>query len=162
MNARERLMRLIARGGRFTIRELAAGACARYESAGRLVWELAREGVVRCIQPKRNGHRDGVALYEVAQAPKERRPNGAARMWAAMRALRHFTIPELVAAAEVQSNNAIKFVRALEKGGYLRVERPRRPGVVSGSAVYGLAIDAGPKLPKVACGGANNDPHKAA
>jgi hypothetical protein len=101
VNGRERLMRVIAQGGRFTVPQLADAAPASRESASRLIWELCRAGVMRCLQPKRNGHRGGVALYEVVREPEERRPNGRARIWLAMRMLRRFTVPDLVATAEV-------------------------------------------------------------
>jgi len=164
MNARERIMRVIAQGGRFTIPSLVDAAPASYESTSRLVWELARAGVMRCIEPKRNGVRGGAALYEVMHnTPEERqrRPSGRARMWLAMRMLRRFTLPDICATAEVEDNNALQFTRSLMKGGFLRCEVPRRSGVTAGSAMYALAIDAGPMAPQVRRDGEIHDPNKA-
>lgn len=60
ISARERMLRMITQLGRFTIRQLSEACGARYDNANRLVWQLVREGDVRCESPKKLNGRESV------------------------------------------------------------------------------------------------------
>lgn len=71
------------------------------------------------------------------------------RAWQSMRMLRRFTVPDLVATAEVRNDNAGNYVRALLDAGFLRVVKPKREGVKGGHPIYLLVRNTGPKPPLV-------------
>jgi hypothetical protein len=72
-----------------------------------------------------------------------------ARVWAAMRILRQFTIPDLIASAEAERHNVQRFCFGLARTGYLRIVRPRVSGVKAASTVYSLVNDSGPFAPRL-------------
>lgn len=74
---------------------------------------------------------------------------GRARMWTAMRVLRTFSVPEVVATAEVSVTAAHKYLRALERAGYLQVAREKQNGRTGGHVLYRLSRDTGPYAPRL-------------
>jgi hypothetical protein len=146
---RNRLARAMEASLRFTIPQLAETTGATYESAGRLVWELKKSGAVRCEQPKRNGHRGGVAVYVLEGKGAAPKRSGRYPAWRSMRMFRRFQIKALIATAGIGENNAIKFVLGLERAGYLFCDLPCRSGIGMGGAVYALIRDTGPLPPRV-------------
>lgn len=85
--------------------------------------------------------------------------NARYRAWQSMRILRRFTLPDLVATAEINNNNAQKYVDALSKGGYLRLVKPRASGVKGGHAVWQLVKNTGPNPPRIWSNGRIWDPN---
>lgn len=71
-----------------------------------------------------------------------------ARSWQSMRVLRRFTLPDLVATAEIGAANAKAYTIALRRAGYVRCVLARRAGK-GGHAVYMLARNTGPRAPMV-------------
>jgi hypothetical protein len=134
---------------RFTIADLTAEARTNYSNANRLTWELQRKGLVRCESPKANQRRKDTAIYVLEREPSPRPATAHQRIWAAMRILKQFTIPELAATAEAGKNNVEFYTLGLARDGYLRIVRPRVPGVKAGSAIYALINDSGPVAPRV-------------
>ena len=78
-----------------------------------------------------------------------RQPKARDRIWASMRIMVRFSIPELVATAETTKANAAKYVRGLAHAGYLRVVAPKRNGAKGGHAVYQLIRNTGPRAPRL-------------
>lgn len=74
---------------------------------------------------------------------------GRSRMWQAMRVLRRFTAPDLIATAEVGDSAAAKYVRYLLRAGYLRCVVAKVNGRTGGHAHYRLVKDTGPFAPRV-------------
>jgi hypothetical protein len=70
-----------------------------------------------------------------------------AKAWQAMRILRRFTLPQVEMSAEIGESNLQRFVRALTRSGFLRLDRARRPGIPASCNVYRLVRDTGPKAP---------------
>ena len=89
-----------------------------------------------------------------------RKPVARDRAWQSMRMLRQFSIPDLVATAEIGAENAAKYVRGLERAGYLRVGQPQRAGVKAGHAIYRLVRDSGPRAPRMQSNGQTYDPNQ--
>ncbi len=90
-----------------------------------------------------------------ARSPKRHAHGLRARMWRAMRLLTKFTIDDLLLRAARGDeagarNNAVKYVNALEHGGYLVRMKHREPGEAPTSQGYFrwiLLRDTGPKPP---------------
>jgi len=133
---------------RFTIADLTAAARTNYLNANRLTWQMQREGLVRCESPKANQRRKDTAIYVLEREPSPRPATAHQRVWAAMRILKQFTIPELAATAEAGKNNVEFYTLGLARDGYLRIVRPRLSGVKAGSAIYALVNDVGPIAPR--------------
>lgn len=133
-----------------TIAELAQAAGASYAAANRYVWQLKRNGVVREIS-KATGRRDGFAIYMVARETEQPAAKITARerLWRAIRIRRRFTIEEIRITAGASKNNALKYVLALTRAGYLRMEVPRRSGKLMGGAIYAIARDNGVSAPQM-------------
>ncbi|EAU53560.1 hypothetical protein [Mariprofundus ferrooxydans] len=81
------------------------------------------------------------------------------RAWQSMRMLRRFTIPEIVATAEISDSNATKYIRALVASGHLRIARAKRHGSAGGHAIYAVANNSGPIQPVAGKGGVVFDPN---
>ena len=73
--------------------------------------------------------------------------NARQRLWNAMRIYKLFTIAELAPVADASPANVQKYLRALAQAGYLRLERAKRNGAVSGHAVWRLVRNSGPRCP---------------
>ncbi|WP_435100791.1 hypothetical protein [Arhodomonas sp. AD133] len=92
------------------------------------------------------------------RVPTPRR-KARARLWQSMRVLRVFDTPSLCATAEAGADNAKRYVRALERVGVVRLQRPRQSGVKGGHAVHRLIRDLGPHAPRVQTDGRVWDPN---
>lgn len=90
----------------------------------------------------------------------KRTPRARDRAWQSMRILRQFSVPDLVATAEIGRDNAHKYVRGLRRAGYLRVVREKREGVTGGHEAYMLVRDTGPKAPRLQTDGNTYDPNE--
>jgi hypothetical protein len=75
--------------------------------------------------------------------------NARYRCWQAMRSLKTFEIPQVIAVSEASRANVQKYVRGLEKNGYLIRTRERESGRKSGNAMFRLAGNFGPLPPRV-------------
>jgi DNA-binding IclR family transcriptional regulator len=64
-----------------------------------------------------------------------------------MRILRRFTIPDLVATAEIQRANVQAYLIGLERAGYVRREAERQSGHRLKCVVFRLIHDTGPQAP---------------
>lgn len=82
-----------------------------------------------------------------------------ARIWQAMRVLRRFTLPDLVATAEANLANVRKYVVGLAKVGVVRVAAPKRNGKKGGHKVWMLSRDLGPFPPRLQRNGQVWDPN---
>ncbi len=91
---------------------------------------------------------------DLAGAPSAAR----GRLWHAMRMNRQFRIAELIALCAVRRKAAEKYLAALIKGGYVRVEERKRG--CKGS-VYTLIRNSGPFPPRAGRGAAVFDPNDA-
>lgn len=93
-----------------------------------------------------------------------RQPRARARAWTSMRVLTrcqgNFTLPDLVATAAIAESNARHYLRALDRGGYLRRLRKPEPGRASGHALWRLIRDTGPVAPRVRRDGEICDPNE--
>ena len=88
-----------------------------------------------------------------------RKPRARDRAWQSMRILRRFTMPQLVATAEITIDNARKYCNGLERAGFLRLTTPRNSGVRGGHKTYLLIRDPGPKSPRLRTNGITYDPN---
>jgi hypothetical protein len=78
---------------------------------------------------------------------KKQKKDGKQKVWNSMRWLGTFTLLDIVATAEVGEKNALKYLRSLEKCGYVRRIKDRRSGFVGGNIVWRLAKNTGPLRP---------------
>jgi len=81
------------------------------------------------------------------------------KAWDVIRVMRRFTLPELVAAAEIGPDNARKYCAGLRASGYLRVVQPKANGRKGGHLVYQLVRDTGPHAPRLQSDGTTYDPN---
>lgn len=86
------------------------------------------------------------------------RGNGRYRMWQSMRIKRVFTVPFLVATAEVTETNASKYLHALSRAGFVRQERAP-VGRTGGHGIWRLLRDSGPDAPRAQRSGGIWDPN---
>lgn len=70
------------------------------------------------------------------------------KMWNSMRQLHTFSVADLESTAEVGASHAQKLIKMLSNHGYLRLERPKREGVTGGHAIWRLARNTGPVVPR--------------
>lgn len=75
--------------------------------------------------------------------------NARQRIWNALRVYKRFTAAEIAPVAEATQDNVQKYLRALARSGYLRLERAKRNGCVDGHAVWKLLRNSGPRCPIV-------------
>lgn len=87
----------------------------------------------------------------------KRLPRARDRAWQSMRILRTFTLPDLVSTADIQPDNAKKYVIGLTNAGYVRCIREKDNGRKGGYAVYRLARDTGPHAPRLQADGRTYD-----
>lgn len=71
------------------------------------------------------------------------------RIWNALRIFKLFTAAEIAPVADASPANVQKYLRALARAGYLRLERPKRNGRVDGHAIWRLLRNSGPLCPIV-------------
>lgn len=86
-----------------------------------------------------------------------RQPRARDRAWQSIRIMRCFALPDLVATAEIGEDNAKKFVRGLERAGYLKRVQEKRNGHKGGHVVYRLVRDTGPHTPRLQTDGRTYD-----
>lgn len=128
---------------------------------------LIRRGFVEradigCYQLTRAGieaRESGVSLTSGPRAPltgrrRTRKVTFAARLWKAMRAMRSFTVDDLVALAVRAERDpltmAYRYVKAMERAGYVLATPRRKPGTAltsNGHKHYILVRDTGPEAP---------------
>ena len=89
-----------------------------------------------------------------------RNPRARDRAWQSMRILHQFTLPQLVATAEISIANVRKYCNGLERAGFLRLTTPRKSGVKGGHKVYLLINNTGPKAPRLRTNGITYDPNQ--
>lgn len=89
-----------------------------------------------------------------------RQPIARDRVWFSMRALRRFSLPELIETAEAGRSNCLKFALALERAGIVRRVRSRASGKKGGHVVWQLVRDLGPLAPRLQSDGRTYDPNK--
>lgn len=71
------------------------------------------------------------------------------RLWNALRIFKLFSAAEIGPVADASPANVQKYLRALARAGYLRLERAKRNGCVDGHAVWRLLRNNGPHCPIV-------------
>jgi len=75
------------------------------------------------------------------------------RMWQAMRIMREFATPELVAACELGGNgSALAYISALRRAGFVRTRQPHRGR--HQPAIHTLIRNSGPQPPAIVHSGA--------
>jgi hypothetical protein len=89
-----------------------------------------------------------------------RKPRARDRAWQSIRILRQFTVPDLMATAEIGRDNARKFLAGLWRAGYLRIVSAKQNGCRGGHTVYQLIRDAGPHAPRMQADGRTYDPNR--
>lgn len=89
-----------------------------------------------------------------------RQPRARDRAWQSMRILRRFTLPDLIATAEISADNARKYVRGLRRSGYITIDTPKAEGKKNGHEIYRLTRDTGPKAPRLQKDGNTYDPNE--
>lgn len=89
-----------------------------------------------------------------------RQPRARDRAWQSMRILRQFSLPDLVATAEIGQANARKYVIGLRRSGYLVLAREKDEGRAGGHEVYRLVRDTGPRAPRLQSDGCTYDPNQ--
>ncbi|MCB1826645.1 MAG: hypothetical protein KDJ54_19505 [Candidatus Competibacteraceae bacterium] len=75
--------------------------------------------------------------------------NARQRAWNGMRIFKRFSTVDLESSAEISTANLQKYVGALRRAGYVRLERPKRNGRALGHAIYRLVQCSGPRAPIV-------------
>lgn len=63
--------------------------------------------------------------------------------WTAMRIHKRFTSANIAATTRVGKANLLKYLKSLQRAGYVRIERARQSGKSRGHAVYRLTRDTG-------------------
>lgn len=102
-----------------------------------------------------------MARLEGAQTRAYNRlPRARDRAWQSMRILRLFTVPDLMATAEMGKANARKYINGLRSSGYLVVARPKQEGKKNGHEAYRLVRDTGPRAPRLQSDGRTYDPNQ--
>jgi hypothetical protein len=71
------------------------------------------------------------------------------RAWNALRIFKVFTAAEIGPVADIGATNLQKYLTALRRAGYLKLERAKRNGQVCGHAVWRLLRPSGPRCPIV-------------
>ncbi len=88
-----------------------------------------------------------------------RQPRARDRAWQSMRILRQFSLPDLMATAEIGKDNARKYIIGLRRAGYLVLARQKDDGRKGGHEIYRLVRDNGPKAPRLQTDGNTYDPN---
>lgn len=92
-----------------------------------------------------------------AISKRRNKPAAQLRLWAAMRILRRFTLPDLVTIAEVSYDHARKLLNRLDAAGYVRKAVANDNGYPGSYAVFLLYRDTGPKPPVIGLDGVAYD-----
>ncbi len=90
----------------------------------------------------------------------KRQPRARDRAWQSMRMLRTFTLPDLMATAEIGYDNIKKYIGGLECAGYLRRVRDKNNGRKGGHVAWMLVRNTGPRAPRLQSDGNTYDPNK--
>ncbi len=90
----------------------------------------------------------------------KRQPVARDRAWTSMRILIQFSLPDLMATAEIGKANARKYVTGLRRSGYLILARTKRDGSKNGHEIYRLVRDTGPQAPRLQTDGNTYDPNE--
>ncbi|WP_347279607.1 hypothetical protein [Plasticicumulans sp.] len=69
------------------------------------------------------------------------------RIWNAIRIYKRFTAFQILSGAGLNKSNVQKYLRALERAGYIAIARKKASGKTLGHAVYRLCRDTGPAHP---------------
>jgi len=85
--------------------------------------------------------------------------NARYRAWRSMRMLRQFSVPDLMATAEIGQSNVGKYLQALNACGYLRIIKEKRDGSRGGHVRYMLIKNTGPNQPRCRSDGTLYDPN---
>lgn len=67
--------------------------------------------------------------------------------WTAIRIHKRFTSSNIAATTGISANNLRMYLKALQKAGYLKIERPRQSGKSLGHAIWRLVRNTGPRHP---------------
>ncbi|MEJ1358304.1 MAG: hypothetical protein RPU42_14450 [Candidatus Sedimenticola sp. (ex Thyasira tokunagai)] len=89
-----------------------------------------------------------------------RQPIARDRAWQSMRILPHFSVPELMATAEIGNENARKYIKGLLQSGYLVIARKKQNGRKGGHEAYRLIRNTGPRAPRLQTDGNTYDPNE--
>ncbi|MFO1417286.1 MAG: hypothetical protein U1E83_01315 [Methylotetracoccus sp.] len=81
------------------------------------------------------------------------------RAWACMRYLGRFSPPEIQISADISYENLRKYLRALEKAGFVKRQRQKRNGEAAGHVIWLLVRNTGPKHPIARKWGGVYDPN---
>lgn len=76
-------------------------------------------------------------------------PVARQRAWNAIRIFKVFRASEIAAGADINEANLQKYLLALQRANYLRVERPKQNGKSLGHIVWRLVDNTGPHCPIV-------------
>lgn len=89
----------------------------------------------------------------------KRMPRARDRAWQSMRMLRRFCLRDLQATAEISYDNIKKYVRGLERSGYLRRVGRYESGRKGSHITWLLVRDTGPYAPRMQSDGSTYDPN---
>lgn len=89
----------------------------------------------------------------------KRAPRARDRIWFAVRALRRFDLPMIIATAEAGADNARRYLRGLADAGFVRRVQTKQNGVKGSGDVWMLIRDPGPLAPRLQSNGATYDPN---
>lgn len=89
-----------------------------------------------------------------------RLPRARDRAWQSMRILCLFTVPDLMATAEIGKSNARYYINGLRRSGYLVIAKAKQDGRKNGHEAYRLVRDTGPKAPRLQSDGRTYDPNQ--
>ena len=92
-----------------------------------------------------------------ARSQRRTKYDAQAKLWAAMRILRRFTLPELVTVTAVNYDHTRKFLKRLDQAGYVRKLAANDNGRAGSFAVFCLYRDTGPKPPIIGIDGVAYD-----
>lgn len=92
-----------------------------------------------------------------ARSERRNKQDAQARLWATMRILRRFTLPDLVTIAAVSYDHARKFLKRLDAAGYIRKSAPNDNGHAGSYAGFTLYRDTGPRPPIIGIDGVAYD-----
>jgi hypothetical protein len=99
------------------------------------------------IQPAVQLPTKGMTRPHQSDGTKRKRVNMRDLAWTSMRIYKRFTTANIVATSGIGHDNLRKYIKALHRAGYLRLERPCQLGKSRGHAIWRLARDSGVKHP---------------
>lgn len=95
----------------------------------------------------------------VGQHRKRATLKARAQAWQSMRIMRTFTIPDILATADIGEHNLRRFILRLERAGYLARVKSNNNGQAGSRTIYRLARNSGPKVPVLWNDGGVYDPN---